>query len=113
MNDPGRRQQGLDLLLVVETNTSQDAPNNLFSLQKSSINVLTQLVALSNISVKLTKAFNDQAGNASRAAGKKVQKATNEARTAVANGRNILLMACLTLAVVAIGVMSNVICFDV
>ena len=105
VNDPGRRQQGLDLLLVVETNTSQDTLNNLFSLQKSSINVLTQLVALSNTNVKLTKAFNDQADSASRAAGKKVQKATNEARTAVANGRNILLMACLTLAVVAIGVL--------
>ena len=62
-------------------------------------------MVLNNASVKLTQAFNEQADSASRAAGAKVQKATDEARTAVANGRNILLIACLILAVVAISVL--------
>jgi two-component system sensor histidine kinase TorS len=105
VNDPGRRQQGLDLLLVVKTNTSASTRDNLFELQRSNINVHSQLVVLNNASSKLTKAFKEQADSASRAAGKKVQKATDEARTAVASGRNILLMACLILAVVAISVL--------
>ena len=104
VNDPGRRQQGLDLLAVVKTNIASSTTDNLFALQRSNINVLGQLVVLNDASVKLTKAFNEQAVSASRAAGIKVQKATDEARTAVANGRNILLIACLILAVVAISV---------
>ena len=105
VNDPGRRQQGLDLLSVVKTNIASTTADNLFALQRSNINVLNQLVVLNNASVKLTQAFNEQADSASRAAGAKVQKATDEARTAVANGRNILLIACLILAVVAISVL--------
>jgi two-component system sensor histidine kinase TorS len=105
VNDPGRRQQGLDLLLVVKTNIAPMTTDNLFALQRSNINVHGQLVVLNNDSVKLTKAFKVQVDSASRAAGVKVQKATDEARTAVANGRNILLIACLILAVVAISVL--------
>jgi two-component system sensor histidine kinase TorS len=105
VNDPGRRQQGLDLLSVVEKNITAGIGDDLFTLQRSNINVLGQLLVLNEVSIKLSKAFNEQADNASRAAGKKVQTATDEARTAVANGRNILLMACLILAVVAIGVL--------
>ena len=105
VNDPGRRQQGLDLLSVVKANIASSTADNLFALQRSNINVHSQLVVLNNASVKLTKAFNEQADSASRAASAKVQKATEEARTAVANGRNILLIACLILAVVAISVL--------
>jgi len=105
VNDPGRRQQGLDLLRVVNTNTLASTTDNLFELQRSNINVHSQLVVLNNASAKLAQAFKEQADSASRAAGKKVQKATDEARTAVASGRNILLMACLILAVVAISVL--------
>jgi len=105
VNDPGRRQQGLDWLSIVRTNTASSTTDNLFALQRSNINVHSKLVVLNNASSKLTKAFKEQADNASRAAGKKVQKATDEARTAVANGRNILLWACLILAVVAISVL--------
>jgi len=105
VNDPGRRQQGLDLLSVVKTNIASTTTDNLFDLQRRNINVHGQLVVLNNASVKLTKAFKVQADSASRAAGEKVQKATDEARTAVANGRNILLIACLILAVVAISVL--------
>ncbi len=105
VNDPGRRQQGLDLLRMVNTNTLASTTDNLFELQRSNINVHSQLVVLNNASAKLAQAFKEQADSASRAAGKKVQKATDEARTAVASGRNILLMACLILAVVAISVL--------
>jgi len=105
VNDPGRRQQGLDLLSVVKTNIAPITTDNLFALQRSNINVHSQLVVLNNDSVKLTKAFKVQVDSASRAAGVKVQKATDEARTAVASGRNILLIACLILAVVAISVL--------
>ena len=105
MNDLGRRQQGLDLLSVVKINTATSTTDNLFALQLSNINVLNQLVVLNNASAKLTKAFKVQAVSASRAASQKVQKATDEARTAVATGRNVLLMACLILAVVAISVL--------
>ena len=105
VNDPGRRQQGLDLLSVVKANIAPSRANNLFSLQRSSIDVHRQLVVLNNASAILTKALKTQAEIASRAAGEKVQKATDEARKAVANGRNVLLMACLILAVLAIGVL--------
>ena len=105
VNDPGRRQQGLDLLSVVKTNTATNITDNLFALQRRNVNILGQLVVLNNASAKLTKAFKVQADNASRAASKKVQKATDEARIAVASGRNVLLMACLILAVVAISVL--------
>ena len=105
VNDPGRRQQGLDLLSVVKTNIASSKTDNLFSLQRSSINLLRQLVVLNNASSTLTKALKTQADSASKAAGEKVQKATDEARIAVASGRNILLMACLILAVVAISVL--------
>tara|TARA_B110000879_G_scaffold142629_1_gene185524 strand:- start:1113 stop:4055 length:2943 start_codon:yes stop_codon:yes gene_type:complete len=105
VNDPGRRQQGLDLLSVVKTNTATNTTDNLFALQRRNVNILGQLVVLNNASAKLTKAFKVQADNASRAASKKVQKATDEARIAVASGRNVLLMACLILAVVAISVL--------
>ena len=105
VNDPGRRQQGLDLLSVVKTNIAPTTTDNLFALQQRSINVHGQLVELNNASVKLTQAFKEQADSASRAASAKVQQATDEARTAVANGRNILLIACLILAVVAISVL--------
>ena len=105
VNDPGRRQQGLDLLSVVKTNTANNTTDNLFALQRSNVNILGQLVVLNNASAQLTKAFKVQADNATRAASKKVQKATDEARIAVANGRNVLLMACLILAVVAISVL--------
>jgi len=105
VNDPGRRQQGLDLLAVVKTNIASTTADNLLALQRSNINVHGQLVVLNNASVELTQAFKVQADSASRAAGAEVQKATGEARTAVANGRNILLIACLILAVVAISVL--------
>ena len=105
VNDPGRRQQGLDLLEVVKTNIASTTKDNLLALQRSNINVHGQLVVLNNASVELTQAFKVQADSASRAAGVEVQKATDEARTAVANGRNILLIACLILAVVAISVL--------
>ena len=105
VNDPGRRQQGLDLLSVVKTNIAPTTTENLFALQQRSINVHSQLVELNNASVKLTQAFKEQADSASRAASAKVQKATDEARTAVANGRNILLIACLISSVVAISVL--------
>jgi two-component system sensor histidine kinase TorS len=105
VNDPGRRQQGLDLLSVVKTNMASNTTDNLFALQRRNINVHSQLVVLNNASAKLTEAFKVQADNAGRAASKKVQKATDEARIAVASGRNVLLMACLILAVVAISVL--------
>lgn len=105
VNDPGRRQQGLDLLSVVKTNTASGTTDNLFALQRQNIKVLGQLVVLNNASAKLTKAFKLQVVSASKDASQKVQKATNEARTAVASGRNVLLMACLILAVLAISIL--------
>ena len=46
VNDPGRRQQGLDLLRMVNTNTLASTTDNLFELQRSNINVHSQLVVL-------------------------------------------------------------------
>lgn len=103
VNDPGRRHQALDWLDVVKTALS--TTDNLFVLQRKNINLLNQLVVLNDASSEFTKAFKEQVDSASKAASIKVQRATNEARTAVASGRNILLIACLVLAVVAISVL--------
>jgi len=104
VNDPGRRQQALDWLAIVEATVSSSTSDNLFGLQRRSIHVHKQLVLLNEVSTQLNRAFKEQADTASSAAGATVQTATEEARTAVASGRDLLLLACLVLATVAIGV---------
>ena len=105
VNDPGRRQQALDWMAKVQSTITKGRASNLFDLQRDSIGVHKQLVLLNQTSVQLTKAFKEQADSASQAAGATVQTATDEARTAVANGRDLLLLACLVLATVAICVL--------
>ena len=105
VNDPGRRQQALDWLAIVESTVSSTTSDNLFGLQRRSIHVHSQLVLLNEASTQLNRAFKEQADTASSEAGATVQTATEEARTAVASGRDLLLLACLVLATVAIGVL--------